>query len=323
MISINEHVMPSVKHLIEHAEQLGCRSFRLPSGAHVIDMGIHVPGGWEAARLFTEIDIACLGRVSYRDYSLASGIHVPAVEVYADNPHLGCLLSQIAGWKLTDGEFAAIGSGPARALAVDPDDHCFDLHPYRDSADSAVLGLQMTELPDDALALKAAEACRVDPEHLYLLVHASTSLTASVQVSARIIEQTINKMIKKSFDLDQILFARGLCLVAPVCDDELEAMGRINDSLLYGGFSCFQVRSDDDQISRVIGELVTESSRDYGRLFKDLFLEAGKNFYNMDLDIHSPAQVQIYNINSGNLFTAGRIREDIIEASYFGRSNAR
>lgn len=317
MISINEHTMPMVRELMENAEALGCSYRRLPSGTHVIDMGIGVTGGWEAARLFTEIDMAGLGRLYYRNHTLPSGIHVPAAEVYVDNPHLGCLLSQIAGWKLSEGEFAAIGSGPARALAVVPEDHCFEKHPYRDKAEHAVLGLQMTELPDDNLAITAAQSCGVAPDHLYLLVHPSTCLAASVQVAARIIEQTINKMMKKSFDLDQIVFARGYALIAPICDDEVEAMGRINDSLLYGGFSSFQVRSSDEEIERVIGQLVTEHADDYGRPFKELFLEAGKNFYNMDLEIHSPAQVQIYNIESGRIFSAGSLREDIIQKSFF------
>jgi methenyltetrahydromethanopterin cyclohydrolase len=317
--------MPLVRRLIEDDEALGCRYHRLENGAHVIDMGIAVPGGWEAARLFTLIDIAGLGSVSYRDFPLDGQTSVSAVDVYVDKVELACLACQISGLSLTvdgkpGGEFAAIGSGPARTLAArqpGSDDHCFELTSYRDSGAPAVLGIQATTLPGTDLSAEAARRCGVEPGDLYLLVHPSTSLVGAVQVSARILEQTINKMICHGFDLSTIANARGYCAIAPLSDDELTAMGRINDCLLYGGASFFEVRSTDADIQRVIGKLVTESSRDYGRLFKDLFVEAGKNFYNMDLDIHSPAQVQIYNINSGRVFTAGGIRKDLLMRSFF------
>ncbi len=95
-------------------------------------------------------------------------------------------------------------------------------------------------------------------------------------------------------------------------------MGVINDSLLYGGKSSFWVRSSDEEIERVLPLLITESSSDYGRLFIDLFEEAERDFYKMDLDIHSPAMVQIYNMSTGRVFSAGRIRKDILLKSYFG-----
>ncbi|WP_172793059.1 methenyltetrahydromethanopterin cyclohydrolase [endosymbiont 'TC1' of Trimyema compressum] len=39
--------------------------------------------------------------------------------------------------------------------------------------------------------------------------------------------------------------------------------------------------------------------------------------YKMDLNIHSPAQVEIFNMTTGNIFKAGGIREDIILKSFF------
>jgi len=321
MISLNKRVMPLVRRLIDDAEALGCRYFQLENGAHVIDMGIGVPGGWEAAKLFTRIDIADLGSVELKDFPLDDKLSVPGVEVFIDKVELACLLSQIAGLSVGGGEFAAIGSGPARALAAnakDSKDHCFDHSTYRDSGAPAVLGIQMTKLPDATLAADCARRCGVKPGELYLLVHPSASVVGAVQVSARIIEQTINKMMRVGFDLSRIVSARGYCAVSPLSYDELEAMGRINDCLLYGGASFFEVRCEDAEIESVIGKIVTESSRDYGRLFKDLFIEADKDFYKMDLDIHSPAQVQIYNVKTGHVFTAGAIRKDLLKKSFFG-----
>jgi len=38
----------------------------------------------------------------------------------------------------------------------------------------------------------------------------------------------------------------------------------------------------------------------------------------MDLSIHSPAEVEIINLNTGNVFSAGAIRHDILKKSFFG-----
>lgn len=321
MISLNKNVMPMVYDLIERAEALGCRYIKLSNGANVIDMGVDMPGGWEAARLFTEINMAGLGTCQYCDYTLSETFSVPAVEVYCDNPILGCLASQIAGYPLGSGHFAAIGSGPARAQAALKEDHCFLYTDYRDQHDDVVLGVQANQLPDEAMAERVAKDCRVEPENVYMLAHSTTCIVASVQVSARIMEQTINKMIAKKFDLDTILFSRGLCVVAPVSDDQDDAMGRINDSLLYGGKSEFWVRWEDDKIEAIIPQLVTESSKDYGILFKELFLKAERDFYKMDLDIHSPAEVTIYNVATGNVFHAGSIRNDLMIKSFYANQS--
>ncbi|QRN86175.1 methenyltetrahydromethanopterin cyclohydrolase [Clostridia bacterium] len=321
MISVNENAMPMVKDLIKRAASLGCEYKKLKNGAHVVDMGINVPGGWEAARIFTEINMACLGTCNYHDYQLSETYSVPAVEVYCDNPLLGCLASQIAGYPLGSGDFAAIGSGPARAQAALKEDHCFEYTDYRDHHHEVVIGVQANELPDEAMAEKVAADCKVKPENVYLLAHNTTCIVASVQVSARIMEQTINKMIAKGFDLNTIQFSRGLCVVAPVVFDDDDAMGKINDCLLYGGKSEFWVRWEDEKIEKILPQLVTEHSKDYGTLFKKLFLAAERDFYKMDLDIHSPAEVTIYNMNTGNVFHAGKIRKDLMIKSLFNNCN--
>jgi methenyltetrahydromethanopterin cyclohydrolase len=317
MISINKNVMPKVRYLIEHAEELGCRHFLLKNGAHVIDMGTFEKGTFEAGKLFAEISMANLATCQLSSYTLPSGISVMAVEVFTAAPILACLCSQIGGYPLSSGYFAAIGSGPARAKAALEIDHSFQYTDYRDTSDEVVMGIQANQLPDETMAEQVATDCQVELKNVYFLAHKTSSIVASIQVSARILEQSINKMIKKGFDLNTLEYARGFCMVAPVDLDPDAAMGKINDCLLYGGRSEFWVKWEDDNIKEIIPQLVTESSKDYGRLFKELFIEAGRDFYKMDLDIHSPAAVQIINMNSGNLFKAGRIREDLIEKSFF------
>jgi methenyltetrahydromethanopterin cyclohydrolase len=317
MISINKTAMPKVRYVIEHAEELGCQHFSLKNGTHVIDMGVNVKGGFEAGRLFSEIVMADLGTCHFTNYWLEGGLSVMAVEVYTSEPMLALLCSQIGGYPLSSGYFAAIGSGPGRAQAALAIDTSFQYTSYRDHSDEVIFSIQGNNYPDEVMAAKVAADCKVSPENIYFLAHKTNSIVASVQVSARILEQTINKMKKKGFDLNTLEYARGLCLVAPVDLDPEAAMGKINDALLYGGLAEFWVKWDDRKIEEILPQLVTEHSKDYGRLFKDLFIEADRDFYKMDLDIHSPASVQIFNMNSGKMFKAGKIREDLIKKSFF------
>jgi methenyltetrahydromethanopterin cyclohydrolase len=318
MISVNKNAMPKVKYLIEHAEALGCRHLTLQNGAHVIDMGVHEKGSFAAGKLFAEISMADLATCQLKDYRLAGGVSVLAVEVFTAEPILACLCSQIGGYPLSSGYFAAIGSGPARAKAALAIDHSFQFTDYRDDSDEVVIGMQANQLPDEVMAAQVAKDCRVDPQNVYIMAHKTNSIVASIQVSARILEQTINKMVKKGFDLNTLEYARGFCVVAPVDLDPEAAMGKINDCLLYGGQSEFWVKWEDQKIAEILPKLVTESSKDYGRLFIELFREADRDFYKMDLDIHSPAAVQMINMNTGKLFKAGGLREDLIEKSFFG-----
>lgn len=317
MISINKNAMPKVRYLIEHAVELGCKHYRMDSGAHVVDMGVFEKGSFEAGRLFTEINMADLGTCQYTHYMLPGDVSVLAVEIFTAEPILACLCSQIAFYPFTSGAFAAIGSGPGRAKAVVESDHCFQHTSYRDDSDEVVFGIQSEQLPDESMVEQIARDCRVTPENIYLLAHKTTSIVASVQVSARILEQTINKMIKKGFDLSTLQFAHGFCVVAPVDLDPISAMGKINDCLLYGGRSEFWVKWEDRKIAEIVPQLVTESSKDFGSLFKDLFIKADRDFYKMDLDIHSPAAVQVVNMNTGNMVKAGGLRDDLILKSFF------
>jgi methenyltetrahydromethanopterin cyclohydrolase len=319
MLSINANVMPSVRYLLENAESLGCRYFQLENGVHIVDMGIEVPGGWKSAKLFTEIDMACLGTCGFRDFPLDEEISLPVVEVFIENTELACIASQIAGFRMDAGAFSAIGSGPGRALAaLDSDDH-IGLTEYRDNYHEAALGFTTNSIPDADTAERTAGLCGVKPENLYLLLHSYNCLVCSLQVSARIVEQAINQMMLNNFDPKQIVSARGYCAVAPLASGDLQAMGWVNDCLLYGGKACFWVRSEDKEIEEKIAGMVTESAKDYGRLFIEMFEEAGRDFYKMDLSIHSPAEIQIFNIYSGSVFTAGKIRKDILKKSIFKR----
>lgn len=317
MVSINKRAMEVVRQIIKDAEALGVEARKMNCGATVIDMGIKVRGSWEAGLLFTRVTLGDLAKVQLGDFYLNEDYSFAAAELFVEQPLIACLASQIAGWKLGAGEFATIGSGPARAVAAVDSDPYLEMTPYRDKSEQVVLCIQDTKLPDESIAVMVAKACGVKTGDVYLLVAPSACLVGSIQVAARMLEQVCHKMYEKGFDVSQVVAARGKAPVAPVVKDEVKAMGRINDAILYGGETEFWVDSTDEKIAKVIHQLVSKtSSPNYGELFADIFERAGKDFYYIDHDVHSIAKIQIHNINTGRAFVAGEINYELLEKSF-------
>ncbi len=122
-LSVNAQVVPWVDRLLRDADALRVQVRRDDSGACIVDAGIEAPGGIDAGLLIGEICMGGFGTVGMR--SGASEGWPTWLEVRSSQPVLACLASQYAGWSLaaskeeTGGKkFFALGSGPARALAV-------------------------------------------------------------------------------------------------------------------------------------------------------------------------------------------------------------
>lgn len=317
MISLNRKAMKIVRQIIDNTEDLGCEIIQSDCGATIIDMGLNAPGSWEAAELFVRADLGDLCKTQLGNFTLNEHYKFSTIEIHLDQPLLACLASQIAGWVMGDGEFATIGSGPARSLAVlDSDWYFGDMTNYRDEHHEAVLCVQDQKYPVDEVLIQSAEACHVKPEDFYVLITKTASMTGSMQVSARVMEQICHKFFEKGFDAGQIVHMRGSAPIAPFVKDELKSMGRVNDALIYGSELEVWVDSTDEQIAKVVHQLSgNTSSPRYGDLFEDVFVDCEKNFFNVDHDIHSVAKVQIHNINTGKAFWSGEINYDALERS--------
>jgi methenyltetrahydromethanopterin cyclohydrolase len=318
MIGVNREAMKVVRRILEAPDALGVLVGRLPCGATVIDMGQRAPGGWVAGRLYTLVTLGGLGEVSYEPFAVGDRM-LSAVRVMIDHPLEACVASQIAGWRLEGArEGAPILAGPARALNHGNLDHYFDLIDYRDQADEGVIAIQTAEPVTDDWANTIAAACRLRPENLHILVAPNSSLVCAIQVAARIVEQSLHRLAEEGFDVRAVRYAHGFGVIPPLIRDEVVAMGRINDSLLYGGVATLYVDATDEAITSVIGKVVSAASRAYGRPFVEIYEDAGRDFYQIPLDLHSPAVLHINNLNSGRTFSAGEINYPVLRRSFFG-----
>jgi methenyltetrahydromethanopterin cyclohydrolase len=234
------------------------------------------------------------------------------------HPPVACMAAQYAGWAVKKTKYFAMGSGPARALYRG--EPLFERLDYRDRADVAVLALEGRKLPPEEAAEKVAAKCQVSPDHLYLVVAPTASLVGSVQVAARVVETGLHKMLEVGFDIGtgregfvRVLSGFGTCPLAPIARDDLRAIGRTNDAVLYGGRAWYTVRADDAQIEAVIEQLPSSASRDYGTPFYELFQRCDGDFYKIDPLLFSPAEVAINNVASGRTFRAGGVNAEMIQ----------
>ncbi|MEJ1168957.1 methenyltetrahydromethanopterin cyclohydrolase [Variovorax sp. CCNWLW235] len=308
-LSVNRMARPLVERLLHDADALGLQVRRDESGVHIVDAGIEAPGSIEAGLRVGEICMGGLGHVHLRSGSDAEGWPT-WLDVRSSQPVLACLGSQYAGWSLsatkeeTGGKkFFSLGSGPARALAVK--EKLFTELDYRDNAECGVLVLEVDRAPPKIVIDKLLRDCNLAADALTLILTPTTSLAGTTQVVARVLEVALHKSHELGFALANIVDGAGTAPLPSPSADGVEAMGRTNDSILYGGRVHLTVRGDDEAARELARALPSRNSRDHGRSFAHIFKEVEYDFYKIDGALFAPAEVWVSNIDSGNTWHGG------------------
>jgi methenyltetrahydromethanopterin cyclohydrolase len=316
-LSVNALARQLVERLLAQADVLDVLVQRDASGACIVDAGIAARGSVAAGLLVGEICMGGLGQVSLRPGALEGW---PTwVEVSSSQPVLACLGSQYAGWSLaaskeeTGGKkFFSLGSGPARALAGK--ETLFAELGYRDRAQAGVLVLEVDRLPPKVIIDKLLHDCGLAAEGLTLIVTPTTSLAGTTQVVARVLETALHKAHELGFALGNIIGGSAAAPLPAPSPDGVEAMGRTNDAILYGGRVHLEVRGDDAAARDLARQLPSRNSRDYGRSFADIFKAAEYDFYKIDGALFAPAEVWVSNLDSGNTWHGGALNMTLLQS---------
>ena len=304
---------PLVEALIADADALRLQVRPGPRGATLVDAGIAVHGGLEAGRRIAEICLGGLGQVRFE----TSDRFPPwstLVSVGTHDPVRACLASQYAGWSLTSGSFFALGSGPGRASAAG--EPLFQELGIREHAGQITLVLETAQFPPVGVIAEIADACSVPAEHVTLILTPTNSLAGSVQFAARVLEVGLNKAHALGFPLSDIIDGRGSAPLPPPARDFVTAMGRTNDAILYGGDVHLFVNGTADAARQLAEGLPSNTSRDHGRAFAEVFAAYDCDFYRIDPMLFSPARVTVTALEHGVSFTAGRLDADLIARSF-------
>src|SRR5205085_9940970 len=120
--------------------------------------------------------------------------------------------------------------------------------------------------------------------------------------------------------LAQVVTGFGSAPLPPVAKDEITAIGRTNDAILYGGRVVLWVNADDDQLVEIGPKVPSASSPDHGAPFAEIFKRYDNDFYKIDPMLFSPAEVVFCNLKSGQSHAFGRIEPEVMRRSFYNEA---
>ena len=312
-MTMNDRAWRIADELDAHADALRVAVTKV-GGTRVIDCGGAVTGSLSVGLLLAR---ACLGDLA--DVTLVPSpiaeLPGPAVQVRTDDPVRACLASQYAGWQVSVGKFFGMGSGPMRAAAAR--EELFQHIPGKEEATCAVGVIETRKHPTAEVVAYLVERLPATVEKLTLLVAPASSLAGNVQVVARSVETALHKLHELKFDVTQVVSGYGVAPLPPVAAEELVAIGRTNDAILYGAHVTLWVRTDDELIEAIGPKVPSSASKDHGALFADLFARTG-DFYKIDPLLFSPATVTFANLKTGRCHAFGKLEPGLLRKSFFG-----
>ena len=311
-VSVNALAAKLVNALIADAARLRLKVSIGQRGETIVDAGASARGGLEAGLRLAEICMGGLGTVTLAPGSCQRWPF--SLTVRSTDPVIACLGSQYAGWSLAHGDFFALGSGPARALAGK--ETIFADIAYADRAESAVLVLESDVAPPPEIVDMVAAACALAPRAL-TFIHAPTrSLAGGAQVVARVLEVALHKAHELQFPLPHIIDGLATAPLSPPHPDFITAMGRTNDAIIYAGLAHLFVAGPADAARDLAHALPSATSRDHGKPFAEIFKAYGSDFYRIDPMLFSPAVALVTAVETGQTFRAGKIEEGLLDASF-------
>jgi methenyltetrahydromethanopterin cyclohydrolase len=313
-LSVNRTAWTLAKKLYDQAEEFGVVAKETKLGATLIDAGIEAKGGLLAGKIITEI---CLGgygtaKIFYKQYN---DLQLPSIFVYTDHPAIATLGSQFAGWQIRFGKYTAIASGPARALTLKPRE-LYEKIQYSGTSDVAVLVFETAKEPPEEVIRQISDECKVKPDHLSIILVPTSTITGSTQISGRIVETGMHKLMELGLDPKLITHACGYAPIAPVHPKFAQAMGRTNDAIMYAGVTYYTVSYDDDEeLRKLVEKAPSSASKSYGKPFIEIFKEASYDFYKIDPGLFAPAVLVVNNAKTGSTFKAGKTDIDVFKKS--------
>jgi len=314
-LSVNRLAWELLEEVCKNPDFYGVKVEKTHSGATIVDAGIEAKGGFQTGKVITEICMGGCGKaeITSRKYG---ELELPSIFVHTDHPAIATLGSQYAGWQIKEGEYFAIGSGPARALALKPKE-IYEKIGYTDDFDKAVVVLETDKHPPEKLIERLMKDCRVSAEKLAIILAPTASVAGATQVSGRTVETGIHKLSKLGLDPNTILHAWGCAPIPPIHPKFTQSMARTNDAILYGGTAYYAIEYDDEEkeLVKIVEKAPSKASQDYGKPFIEIFKEANYDFYKIDPNLFAPAVLIINDVKTGKVFKAGERNDEILARS--------
>lgn len=307
------------------AEREGPRYGRvteIAGGGRVIDLGIDHPGSLGAGVFLARLTLADLAGIwiepgpplAVTEEELAPSTIAPRVIVRVDDPVRACMASQYAGAKVEIPGYFAIGSGPFRALR--PTEELYARIGGGEDAPVAVASLESAKLPGADVVSHLADRVGLPREKVLIAIAPTRSIAGGVQVVSRSVETALHKLDTLGFDLLRVVSGLGSAPLPPPAKDDLTALGRTNDAVLYGAIVHLWITGPIEDLEEIGPRVPSAASRDWGRPFGEIFSEYEYDFYKVDPHLFSPAEVRFHHLESGRTLCFGRSEPNVLRKSF-------
>jgi methenyltetrahydromethanopterin cyclohydrolase len=309
---LNQRASDLCQNTIEQHQQLDVQ-VSVIGGANVLDFGVDRAGTIDGGIRLAEICLANLASVEIQP-AFDRSCDLPTIVTRTDFPMQACIASQYAGWPLSDEDYFAMASGPARQLRG-REEILTEYH-LQTRSEQAVVVLESNQRPPESVIKQIARDCGLSPDRITICIAKTASFPGSIQVVARSVETTLHKLHELGFNIANVRSGFGSAPLPPIAKEDLTALGWTNDAILYGGVVNLWVQCGDEQINAVMQRLPSSSSSDFGEPFLTIFDRYDRDFYKIDKLLFSPAKVIINNLSTGQTFSVGDIRSDILKKSF-------
>ncbi|MCA9070759.1 MAG: methenyltetrahydromethanopterin cyclohydrolase [Planctomycetaceae bacterium] len=288
-------------------------SHQAPNGGRWFDFGIKAEGGLEAGLILSQGCLSNLATPQIVDGQFGDQPW-PYVQLRLDHPTEACLLSQYAGWRVSLGDFFGMLSGPIRAVAAR--EELFHKLEYKEESSFAVGVIETEQPPTEAVFQELSEKAGVPPAEITLFVAPTSSQAGTIQIVARSVETAMHKLFELGFDVRRVRSAWGTAPLPPCGADFLTSLGRTNDAILYGARVHLWVSGDPEDIKALGPKVPSDASEAHGKPFREIFEEAGGDFYKIDPHLFSPAQIVINSLETGEVFQFGHVAPNVLKRSF-------
>lgn len=207
-----------------------------------------------------------------------------------------------------------MGSGPIRSIRQK--EKVLSEYGLVDPNECGVLCLESGKLPTSDVITEIVNETGLNRSKLGIAVAPTRSIAGSIQVVARSVETCMHKLHEVGFDLQKIVSGIGIAPLPPIANDDLKGIGMTNDAILFGGDVELWVKCEDDEITEVGPKTPSQSSKDYGQPFYELFKANDFDFYKIDPLLFSPAKVTFNNLRTGKSFQFGSLNDELITRSF-------
>lgn len=206
----------------------GIQSSTPQPGLRLVDLGVKVSGGWSAGKTLVENSIGGLGELSFGEFYI-NGFALPSIDIYYDNP----VKSRLA-------ESMNIGGR--------------EFHYYKALK---LIYTETDEIPDDIELKNLKAAFGFEDSGQVLAVTSPVSLVAAIYRCSQAAPLLLEQLLKRGLAEEEILWAWATVPMPPLADDKRIMAGRMETALTFGTVISFWVRTEDEKIKEIIGDMAS------------------------------------------------------------------